>query len=122
MKILIVDDSKAMRMLVRRALRQAGYDKHDVEEAANGAEALQRITAAKPDLVISDWNMPEMSGIDLLGRITEARMGVRFGFVTSESSPEMRVRAEQAGALFLLAKPFTPEGIRGALEPILGAG
>jgi len=62
-KVLIVDDSKAMRLIVRRTLRQAGFDDLDASEATNGKEALDAITAAQFDLVLSDWNMPEMTGI-----------------------------------------------------------
>jgi two-component system chemotaxis response regulator CheY len=109
MKILIVDDSKAMRMIVRRTLRQAGLGDADLDEATNGAEAFDAIRRANFDLVLSDWNMPVMSGIELLGALKEARVEVRFGFVTSEGTPAMRQQATDAGAEFLIAKPFTVE-------------
>lgn len=120
MKILIVDDSRAMRMLVRRALRQAGFGGHEVDEAENGVAALDRVRVGAPDLVLSDWNMPEMSGIELLGALRADAPAVKFGFVTSEATPEMRERAARSGALFLIAKPFTPESVRDALAPIVG--
>lgn len=120
MKVLVTDDSKVMRQIVRRTLRQAGYDDVDVCEASNGVEALSTIADESPDLVLSDWNMPEMNGIDLLAALRAQGSSVPFGFVTSEGSPEMRQRAEDAGALFLIAKPFTPEAFREALEPVLG--
>lgn len=119
MKILVVDDSKAMRLLVMRALRQIGLAGHTFEEAANGAEALKAIQASPPDLVLADWNMPEMNGIDLLNNLRAGGSEVRFGFVTSESSAEMRDLALKAGALFLLTKPFTPETLQTALAPVL---
>lgn len=117
MKILIVDDSRAMRMIVRRTLRQAGYGQHDIEEAANGREGYEQIQSTKPDLVLCDWNMPEMTGIELLQKLKDEGHGVKFGFVTSESTDEMRARANEAGALFLIAKPFTPDSFKGALAP-----
>lgn len=120
MKLLIVDDSKAMRMIVRRTLRQAGYGHHDVQEASNGREALEALGSAGADVVLSDWNMPEMSGMELLARLQADGVRVPFGFVTSESTPEMRERARQAGALFLIAKPFTAESFQAALAPVLG--
>ncbi len=120
MKILIADDSRVMRQIVKRTLRQAGYDHADVTEAENGAEALAAIASATPDLVLSDWNMPEMNGLDLLKALRSQGHAVPFGFVTSEGSPEMREKAEGAGALFLVSKPFTPESFREALEPVLG--
>ena len=120
MKILIVDDSKAMRMIVRRTLRQAGFGDHAVVEANNGKEALENIRQSLPDLVLSDWNMPEMSGIELLDSLRAEGIKVKFGFVTTERTPEMRVRAAEAGASFLIVKPFTPEDFKDALAPLVG--
>jgi two-component system, chemotaxis family, chemotaxis protein CheY len=120
MKILIVDDSKAMRMIVRRTLRQAGFGDHAVTEANNGKEALDTVRQSLPDLILSDWNMPEMSGIELLDSLRKEGIGVKFGFVTTERTPEMRVRASDAGASFLIVKPFTPEDFKEALTPIIG--
>jgi two-component system chemotaxis response regulator CheY len=118
-KILVVDDSKAMRMIVRRTLRQAGFDGHDVQEAGDGAEALGVIDSWKPDLVLSDWNMPNMSGIDLLRTMRGKGDSRAFGFVTSEGTAEMRKLAADNGALFLIAKPFDEETFRSALTPVL---
>lgn len=120
MKILIVDDSRVMRQIVTRTLRQAGYDDHDVVQAGNGVEALEVMADEEPDLVLSDWNMPEMTGIELLRALRGQGDTTPFGFVTSEGSAEMRQRAEDAGAMFLIAKPFTPEAFQEALEPVLG--
>jgi two-component system, chemotaxis family, chemotaxis protein CheY len=119
-KILIVDDSKAMRLIVRRSLRQAGFEGLEVDEATNGQEALDSLQLAQPDLVLSDWNMPEMTGIELLNQIKQRGINVRFGFITTEGTADMRATASAAGALFLIAKPFTPEILRSTLEPLLG--
>ncbi len=121
MKILIVDDSKAMRMIVQRTLRQAGFTSHAVSEAASAPEALDLLRKDSFDVVLSDWNMPEMSGLDLLGAVTKENIAVRFGFITSESTPAMREQATGAGALFLLAKPFTVESFEMTLRGVLGA-
>lgn len=120
MKILIVDDSRAMRLIVTRTMRQAGYADHAVVEATNGREAFDLVAAEAPDLVLSDWNMPEMTGIELLRSLRRGGNQVPFGFVTSEGSTDMRDLAAAAGAAFLIAKPFTPESFRDALEPFLG--
>lgn len=120
MKVLIVDDSRAMRMIVTRTLRQAGYGGAQIREAENGAEALAAIRSEHPDLVLCDWNMPEMSGIELLSTLNQQGLKVRFGFVTSEGTDTMRERARQEGALFLIAKPFTAETFGTALTPVLG--
>jgi two-component system chemotaxis response regulator CheY len=119
MKILVADDSRVMRQIVIRTLRQAGYSSHDIVEAENGADALEKVRSENPDLVLSDWNMPEMTGIDLLTTLRSSGSQVPFGFVTSEGSPAMIERATNAGALFLIAKPFTAESFAEALDPVL---
>ena len=119
MKILIVDDSKAMRMIVTRTLRQAGYGDHTFLEAVDGSDGLAKVASEAPDLVLSDWNMPEMTGIECLQALRASGSQVPFGFVTSEGSPEMREKAANAGALFLIAKPFTEETFRDALDGVL---
>ena len=120
MRILIVDDSRAMRMMVKRVIGQVGL-RGDVvmEEAANGREALEAITANPPDLVLSDWNMPEMTGIELLRALNDAGIRVPFGFVTSESTAEMREQAILAGSRFLIAKPFNAETFAEALATVV---
>jgi two-component system, chemotaxis family, chemotaxis protein CheY len=120
MKILIVDDSRAMRMIVKRTLQQAGYETATISEATNGKEALERIQADSPDLVLTDWNMPEMTGIELLLEIKARSLPVRVGVVSSQGTTEMQQQAKDAGALFLLAKPFTADTFRAAVEPVLG--
>jgi two-component system chemotaxis response regulator CheY len=119
MKILIADDSRVMRQIVIRTLRQAGHGGHDIVEAENGKEALALVQSETPDLVLSDWNMPEMNGIDCLQALRASGSTVAFGFVTSEGSEEMRQRADAAGAAFLIAKPFTPEAFDDALRSVL---
>lgn len=119
MKLLIVDDSKAMRSIVRRTLRQAGYSGHEITEAANGKEALALIQEGPPDLVLCDWNMPEMTGIELLNAVTGAGIRLKFGFITSESTQGVLQTARDAGAEFLITKPFTPERFQDALGGIL---
>jgi two-component system chemotaxis response regulator CheY len=118
--ILLVDDSKTMRLLVQRALRQAGFRGLVVEEAGNGVEALELLKKGRPRLILSDWNMPEMSGIDFLKNVKTEKYDVPFGFITSEASAEIKELAMSAGARFLVTKPFSPEDIQAALSPILG--
>jgi two-component system, chemotaxis family, chemotaxis protein CheY len=121
MRILVIDDSRAMRMIVVRTLRQAGYTGHDVIEAENGKQALALTRSQNPDLILSDWNMPEMNGIDLLKALRGTGDTTPFCFVTSEGSDQMRAQAEQAGALGLIAKPFTAEVFRQILSPVMPA-
>ena len=121
MKIVVADDSRVMRQIVIRTMRQAGHGGHEIIEAENGQEGLAAVAAQSPDLVLSDWNMPEMNGIDFLAAVRASGNDVPFGFVTSETSEEMRKRASAAGAMFLIGKPFTPEAFDEALAPVLGA-
>jgi two-component system, chemotaxis family, chemotaxis protein CheY len=120
MKILIADDSRVMRQIVSRTLRQAGFDGHELVEASNGREGLQAVADEKPDVILSDWNMPEMSGLAFLQALRASGQAIPFGFVTSEGSDDMRAVAANAGAQFLIAKPFTAEAFQEALQPVLG--
>jgi two-component system chemotaxis response regulator CheY len=120
MDILLVDDSKTMRLLVQRALRQAGYRHLSVGEAENGAQALEKLNGEKAKLILSDWNMPEMSGIQFLQSLRRQGDMTPFGFITSEASTEIREQALRSGASFLITKPFEAEDIQTALDPIVG--
>lgn len=116
MNILIVDDSAAMRMMIVRTLRQAGFGGHDIVQAENGIEALEAIRKDQPDMVLADWNMPEMTGIELLQELRKEGNDVTFGFITTEATAPMRAKATEAGAKFLISKPFTVE----AFEKVFG--
>jgi two-component system chemotaxis response regulator CheY len=120
MKILVADDSRVMRQIVIRTLRQAGFGDHDIIEAPDGVAAHSAIGDERPDLVLSDWNMPGMTGIELLRTVRGSGNEVPFGFVTSECSDEMRQTAEAGGALFLISKPFTADNFRDQLTNLLG--
>ena len=120
MDLLLVDDSKTMRLLVQRAIRQAGFRGLTVCEAENGADALEKLKTCKPKLILSDWNMPEMSGIEFLKQVRGEKNATPFGFITSEASKEIKDMAMSSGANFLITKPFNAEDVQSALEPILG--
>jgi two-component system chemotaxis response regulator CheY len=119
MKILVVDDSKAMRMIVIRNLRQAGYGEATVLEAEHGLQGLEQVKAESPELILSDWNMPEMNGLEFLKALRAEGISTTFGFVTSESTPAMREQAVGAGAAFLLAKPFSAEDFAEQLSSVV---
>ncbi|MBN2801813.1 MAG: response regulator [Deltaproteobacteria bacterium] len=119
MKILIVDDSKTMRMIVKRTLRQAGYGDAEILEANNGLEGLESVKTSVPNLVLCDWNMPEMNGLEFLKAVNAEGIKVNFGFVTSEGTAEMRQIAAENGALFLISKPFTADTFKSELGGIL---
>lgn len=119
MKVLIVDDSRAMRMIVKRTLGQTDLGPCDIVEAENGKDALEKLAAESPGLVLCDWNMPEMPGLAFLKEVRAKGINVPFGFITSESSEEVRSQAIAAGANFVLIKPFSAEFLNEALQPCI---
>lgn len=121
MVILVVDDSKAMRLLIKRMIRQLGIDADEIIEAEDGALGLAKAKEKKPDLIISDWNMPNMTGIEFLKALRAEKNATKFGFVTTETSQETRDIATNAGAHFLIGKPFTKEAFELTIIPVLKA-
>lgn len=120
MKILIVEDSRVMRQILVRTLRQAGFSGHELVLATNGVDGLRAVRDHAPELVLSGWNMPELDGLELLRSLRASGDRVQFGFVTAEGScPEMVEKAQEAGALFVVPKPFTAEDLEDALGPVL---
>ncbi len=120
MDLLLVDDSKTMRLLVHRAIRQAGYRDLTVCEAQNGLEGLEKVKSERPKLILSDWNMPQMSGIEFLRKLREMRDQTPFGFITSAASKRLEQVAISSGASFIIIKPFNADDVQAALDPILG--
>ena len=118
MKVLIVDDSRAMRMIVARTLRQTNLKVDIVGEAENGALALDLISQTHPDVIFCDWNMPVMNGLELLVKLRSEGKKMPFGFVTSESTVEMKQAAMDAGADFLIVKPFTADNFTDVLKKL----
>ena len=119
MKILIADDSRVMRQIVTRTLRQAGFGDAELFEAEHGVDGLAKVAEVGPDLVLSDWNMPEMTGIEFLKALRADGLATQFGFVTSESTAEMKEQAIAAGANFVITKPFTAEGFEEVLSGVV---
>jgi CheY-like chemotaxis protein len=119
MKILIVDDSKAMQHIVKRGLEKLGYDDLEIILASNGMAALELAKEWKPKLILSDWHMPEMTGLELMHELSKAMLDIDIGFVTTESSPERIKEATDAGALFVVSKPFDVETLHNAVLPAL---
>jgi two-component system chemotaxis response regulator CheY len=116
-KALVVDDSKTIRMILGRTLRELGYE---VCEAANGIEALRVIETEKAsfNLVLADWNMPEMNGLDLLKRLRQdpELSSLKVIMVTTETELDHMVSALEAGANEYVMKPFTKDILKEKLE------
>ena len=120
MKILIVDDSKPMRRLVERTMHRAGFSEHDYDDACDGLDAINKIAESQPDLILADWNMPNMNGLELLQAIRKDFPEIKLGFVTSEQTDEMVDLAMKNGALFTIGKPFTVEIFQEKLALVMG--
>jgi two-component system chemotaxis response regulator CheY len=121
MLALVVDDSRAMRMILTRIMRGVGFD---VREAGNGREALAVMAEQPtPDLALVDWSMPEMNGLEFIKAVRSepAYRHITLMMVTTESEHQQIVRALAAGAHEYVIKPFTEDAIREKLD-LLGLG
>lgn len=120
MNILIVDDYKTMLRIIRNLLKQIDF--HDVDEATDGTEALTKLRAGRFDLVISDWNMEPMTGLQLLQEVrADAKLkATPFIMVTAESKAENIVAAKQAGVSNYIVKPFNAETLKSKIERVFG--
>ncbi len=118
MKIMVVDDSGAMRTLIRRMLLSFG-GRHQIVEARDGQHALEVFNKERPGLILLDWDMPSLSGVDFLRAFDAVDPSIIIGMVTANHGEQHRRTAEQLGANFLLGKPFTREQLREAIGPYL---
>jgi two-component system chemotaxis response regulator CheY len=120
MPILIVDDYKTMLRIIRNLLRQLEFQ--NVEEASDGSTALQMLESKDFSLIISDWNMEPMTGLQLLREVRKsARLKhIPFIMVTAESKTENVVAAKEAGVSNYIVKPFNAETLRTKLSSVLG--
>jgi two-component system chemotaxis response regulator CheY len=118
MKILVVDDMSTMRRIVKNIVKQLGFA--NVDEAENGQEALVKLKSESFGLVISDWNMPVMTGIDLLRaiRADDKLKAIPVLMVTAEAQKENLVEAIQAGVSNYIVKPFTAEILQEKMNKI----
>ena len=114
--VLIVDDYKTMLRLTRNLLEQLGFRK--IDEAMDGGAALALLQANKYDLILSDWNMEPMSGLDLLKQVRAggAHQATPFVMITAEGKPENIVAAKQAGVSNYIIKPFTLQVLKAKLS------
>jgi len=120
-RILIVDDSRAIQAIIRRVLECEELGELDFQTANDGAEALDKVQAFKPDLVLSDWHMPGVSGIELLQALRQTgHNDIAVGFVTTDRASECHAQARSNGALFVLNKPFDNQALRNAVAMGLG--
>ncbi len=107
MKILLVDDSKTMRNVQKSVLSLIGFN--EVEEAADGLDALTKVNAVKPDLILLDWNMPNMDGLTFVQKYRGLGGKALIVMVTTEAEKTRVISAIKAGVNNYVIKPFTPE-------------
>ncbi|MFT8245282.1 response regulator [Roseomonas sp. BN140053] len=118
--VLIVDDYKTMLRIIRNLLKQLEFD--NVEEATDGQEALTKLRTGQFGLVISDWNMAPMTGLDLLKEVrADSKLkATPFIMITAESKTENVIAAKQAGVSNYIVKPFNAETLREKISKVLG--
>ena len=120
MNVLIVDDYKTMLRIIRNLLKQIEFN--NVEEASDGTEALAKLRGGSFGLIISDWNMVPMTGLQLLQEVrADARLkATPFIMITAESKTENVIAAKAAGVSNYIVKPFNAETLREKIEKVLG--
>lgn len=121
MQILIVDDYKTMLRIIRNLLKQLGFN--NVDEASDGGEALTKLRGKNYGLVISDWNMEPMTGLQLLRevRADEQMKNLPFIMITAESKTENVIAAKEAGVSNYIVKPFNAATLKAKLVTVIGA-
>jgi len=107
MKILLIDDSKTMRNIQKSVLAQLGYT--EIEEACDGQDALSKVGAFQPDLILVDWNMPTMDGLSFVKAFRQTNKTTPTIMVTTESEKSRVIEAIKAGVNNYVIKPFTPD-------------
>jgi two-component system chemotaxis response regulator CheY len=120
LRVLVADDQKSMRELARMCLRGLGV--HDIEFVESAEAALERLKEIQVDLIVSDWNMGGMSGLDLLKKIRANPVLGRLPFIlaTTERTAEHVLAAKQAGVSNYIPKPYSQEAFKKVLEQVLG--
>ena len=120
MKILVVDDFPSMRKILRNLLNKIGIT--DVERAGNGAEAYAKMRKSRFDLVITDWNMEPVTGLELVQRVrSDARVSATpFIMVTAQNNSESIIEAKRAGVDSYIVKPFTADVLKAKIAAVMG--
>lgn len=119
--LMIVDDSATMRKIVMRTVRMSGLQFDRTEEAGNGVEALEKLSANPVDVILCDVNMPEMNGTEMVKKVREndAYKDVKIVMVSTESSDDFIDELLSNGADAYITKPFTPDKFQDKLAPLL---
>ena len=121
--VLIVDDSQTMRKVIRKSVTLSGFDLGDCWEAGDGLEALEVVKTHTIDLILSDLNMPRMTGLEMVKKLSEDEVHQRIPviLITTDGSEKRLEEARTVGVKGYLQKPFQPEAIRELLNRIVGS-
>ncbi|MEL6328527.1 MAG: response regulator [Planctomycetota bacterium] len=117
MKVMLIDDSKTMRNIQKSVLKQLGFE--ELEEACDGQDALSKIGAFKPDLVLVDWNMPVMDGLTFVKQYRQQNKTTPMIMVTTEAEKSRVIEAIKAGVNNYVVKPFTPDVLQARINETL---
>jgi len=120
-KVLIIDDSNTMRKIISRSLRQAGLEFETILEAGDGQIALDMLNQEKPDIILSDINMPNMNGIEFLKQkaANDSIKDIPVVMITTESGNDIITEAMNLGAKGSIKKPFTPDQVQSTLGGLI---
>ena len=120
-KILVVDDAPMIRRIMKNLLKEMGFT--NIDEAEDGAVALQKLRSQKYDFVITDWNMPNLTGIELVQEMRKDPnlKDIPVMMVTAEAKKENIILALKSGVNNYIVKPFTPENVKAKIEAIFNA-
>ncbi len=115
MKFLVVDDSSTMRRIIKNSLKRIGFE--DIVEAENGKDGLDKLTDV--DIILTDWNMPEMDGLEFVKRVRSSNTAIPILMVTTNAAKDDIVEALKNGVNNYIVKPFTPETLKEKVESVL---
>ncbi len=115
MKFLVVDDSSTMRRIIKNSLQRIGFN--DVVEAENGKEGLEALAGI--DIILTDWNMPEMDGLEFVKRVRAQNAAIPILMVTTNAAKDDIIEALKNGVNNYIVKPFTPETLKEKVEALL---
>jgi two-component system, chemotaxis family, chemotaxis protein CheY len=118
MKFMLVDDSSTMRKVQRRTLERLGFT--NIVDAEDGKQALDLLPTALPDVIITDWNMPNVNGLEFVKTVRQTDKKVPILMCTTEAEKSKVVEAIKAGINDYLIKPFTPEGLSAKIKRVAG--
>jgi len=119
MRILVLDDSSTMLRIITNTLKRLGYKDEEIDTGLNGKEGIEAYKKTKPDLILTDWNMPEMNGLEFVKWVRKRDKDTPIVMITTEGGKAEVITALKAGVNNYIVKPFTPDVLRSKLNEII---